>query len=87
MDVFQAKKIIKHEFSTRGLDCPKLTAKTVDFTDLARAEVVFVKIHGWVPGSVMRHAFRSENVFSPTWDELKFTAQAYGFRIQLEGGL
>ena len=64
----QAKKIIASELEKRGLPFTKLTAKTVDFTDLARANCIFVKIHGWQP--------------NPAWDELRAIAVQNGFRIQ-----
>lgn len=62
------KQIIKAELERRGLPYTKLTSRTVDFTDLARASCVFVQIHGWKP--------------SPAWDELKAIAVANGFRIE-----
>ena len=46
----------------------KLTARTVNFTDLARASCIFVKIHGWQP--------------NPVWVELKRIAVAHGFHIE-----
>ncbi len=64
----QAKKIIKFELDRRELPYTKLTAKTISFSDLARADCIFVKIHGWQP--------------NPIWDELKATAIARGFRIE-----
>jgi len=69
MTTNEAKAIIKRELVARNLPFTKLTAKTVDFTDLARARVVFVKIHGW-------------DQSSPVWDELKKIAVQNGFRIQ-----
>jgi hypothetical protein len=66
------KQIIKMELDKRGLPYTKLTARKVDFTDLARASCIFVKIHGWQP--------------NPAWDELKAIAVANGFRIETAGG-
>lgn len=63
-----AKKIIKAALEERGLPFEKLTARTVDFTDLAGAKCVFVKIHGWNP--------------DPRWEELKAVARMHGFRLQ-----
>ena len=64
----QAKKIVKSELERRNLPFTKLTAKTIDFTDLARASCVFVKIHGWQP--------------NPAFDEIRAVAVANGFRIE-----
>jgi hypothetical protein len=43
----EAKRIIKQELDKRQLPYTKLTAKTVDFTDLARDSKLFITIHGW----------------------------------------
>jgi hypothetical protein len=74
----QAKAIIKDELDLLHLSYSKLTAKTVDFSDLARrdrhalldccTECVFVKIHGFPPNAV--------------WDDLKALAKQNGFCIQ-----
>jgi hypothetical protein len=64
----KAKKIIADKLETLGLPQYKLTAKTIDFTDLARASKLFVKINGWKP--------------SPLWSDLQETAKANGFLIQ-----
>lgn len=66
--VGQAKKIVKSELERRDLPFTKLTARTIDFTDLARASCVFVKIHGWQP--------------NPAFDEIRAVAVANGFRIE-----
>lgn len=68
MTVNEAKWLIKAELERRKLPYTKLTARTIDFTDLARASCVFVKVHGWVP--------------NPQWTELKAIAVANGFRIE-----
>jgi hypothetical protein len=63
----EAKKIIAAKLNELGLPAYKLSAKTVDFTDLARAQKLFVKINGWKP--------------SPLWDDLQKTAKENGFLI------
>ena len=64
----EAKKIIAKKLSDLNLPTFKLTAKTIDFSDLARASKLFVKIHGWQP--------------SPLWDNLQKVAKENGFLIQ-----
>lgn len=64
----EAKKIIANKLVELGLPAFKLSAKTVDFTDLARASKLFVAVHGWRP--------------NPLWAELEKTAKANGFLIQ-----
>jgi len=63
-----AKKIIAEKLASLELPAYKLTAKTIDFTDLARASKLFIKIHGWKP--------------SPLWDDLQKVAKENGFLIQ-----
>jgi hypothetical protein len=46
----------------------KLTARTVDFTDLARCSVIFVQVRGWEP--------------NPLWNELKTLAKTNGFCVE-----
>lgn len=67
----EAKKIVAQRLTELGLPAYKLTAKSIDFSDLARAKCVFVKIHGWAP--------------NPLWRELDHTARMYGFRIETGG--
>ena len=67
----QAKKVIKDRLEQLQLPFTKLTARTVDFTDLARATCVFVKIHGWQP--------------SEQFDVLDKLAKANGFRVETDG--
>ena len=47
----EAKAIIKGFLTKEKLPFTKLTARTVGFSDLARASCVFVTIHGWKPHS------------------------------------
>ena len=68
-----AKKIIKQELERLKVPHTKLSAKTVSFADLARADCVFVKIHGWKPES------------APHWDALDALAKKNGFRVQTDG--
>ena len=64
----QAKKLIQAELVSRSLPFTKLTARTISFADLARAECIFVTIHGWRP--------------NPQWESLRQLAVANGFRIE-----
>lgn len=45
MTANEAKKLMKEFLAAEGVEYDKLTAKTVSFTDLCRAECIFVKIH------------------------------------------
>jgi hypothetical protein len=73
-----AKKIIKAELEKRNLPYTKLTAKTISFSDLARASCIFVKIHGW-----SSLATSSIAVGEPSaWSQLKEVAIQNGFRIE-----
>lgn len=64
----QAKRLIKAKLDELKLPYTKLTAKTVNFTDLARASCVFVKVYGWKP--------------DPAWDVLVKLAVDNGFRVE-----
>jgi hypothetical protein len=64
----RAKEIIRQALVKLNLPPYKLTAKTVDFTDLARARMVFVRIHGWKP--------------DPIYGELDRIARHNDFRIE-----
>jgi len=46
----------------------KLTARTIDFSDLARSACVFVRVQGWEP--------------HPDWLLLKAEAKRHGFCIE-----
>ena len=63
-----AKKLLKSELDRLTLPYTKLTARTVSFTDLARENAVFVKIHGWQPNKL--------------WNDLTNFAVKNGFRIE-----
>jgi len=63
-----AKKIVRDWLTTKGLPYAKLTAHTVDFTDLARDQAIFVKVKGWQPNSL--------------WNDLKSVAKANGFFVE-----
>jgi hypothetical protein len=63
----KAKKIIIDKLNELHLPYDKVTAKTIDFTDLARASMIFVKIHGWKP--------------NPLMGELEKVAKENGFRV------
>ena len=68
--VHGAKKIIRAALSARGM-ANKLTAKSVDFADLARGACVFVTVHGWKP--------------DPYADDLESAARDNGFRVTFSG--
>ena len=63
----QAKKILKAELDSLGLD-HKLTARTVYFSSLSRTSAVFVRVHGWKPG--------------PAWSLLQAVAESNDFFIE-----
>jgi len=64
----EAKGIIKTELEKRNLPFTRLTARTVDFSDLERSAGIFVRVHGWQPNS--------------QWNELKSVAKANGFCLE-----
>lgn len=66
-----AKKIVQQKLSALKLPAYKLTARTIGFSDLARGQRVFVKIHGWKPDARAR--------------ELEKVAMAHGFSIDFGG--
>ena len=70
MTTHEAKKIIRAELAKMGLS-NRLTAKTVDFTDLARDTCIFVCVHDWKP--------------SPLAKEIQQAAKAHGFCAEFEG--
>lgn len=67
----EAKKITAQILTDLGLPAHKLTARTVDFTDLARDKTVFVKIHDWKP--------------DPVADRIKAAARDSGFCVEFQG--
>ena len=69
MTTHQAKKLVKSWLENNVKDTTfKLTARTVDFTDLARGGCIFVKVHGWKP--------------NPLWFNLQNIAKENGFRVE-----
>jgi hypothetical protein len=68
MKTSEAKRIIANGLAVLHHQPYKLTAKTISFQDLARADCIFVKIHGWMP--------------SPDWSALDNLARGNGFRIE-----
>lgn len=68
MNTIQAKKEVAAMLADLDLPPHRLTARTVDFTDLARERVVFVTIHNWSP--------------NPKASILDAVAREMGFRIQ-----
>lgn len=66
-----AKKIVRAFLEEHRLPFEKLTARTIDFTDLARAKCVFVTVHGWTP--------------NPIAEDLTHLAVNNGFRVDFRG--
>ena len=64
----KAKKLLAAELTAKGLPFTKLTARHVDFTDLARAMPLFVTIHGWEP--------------NPALGDLERFAKGHGFYVR-----
>ena len=63
-----AKRIIATELQRLQLPILKLTARTVSFSDLARGQCIFVRIHNWQP--------------NPLFEELRKAAVTNGFRVE-----
>jgi len=70
MNITNAKQAIREALRALGLS-NKVTARTIDFTDLARQRVIFVKVHDWNP--------------NPAAIELEALGQRNGFRIEFSG--
>jgi len=73
MDIRQAKLLVKDYMDKNNIPYTNITGRTVDFTDLARARVVFVKIHGWQP--------------CPALIGIQQMAKENGFRVETDHGL
>lgn len=71
MTTNEAKKLVKGYLDEHNLPYLKLTAKTINFSDLARRNCIFVTVHGWQPG--------------PAWADLKAFAAGHDFCVQAEG--
>lgn len=69
----QAKKIVAEALFARDISYTKLKAKTVDFTDMARCEMIFVTVIGATTPDVRLIAI----------DEV---VKKHGFRVQYDGG-
>jgi radical SAM superfamily enzyme YgiQ (UPF0313 family) len=69
----EAKKQVRQWLKDHGLPEYKLSAKTVDFSDLARVRVIFVTVHDWQPHPGI--PFR----------DLEVWAKRQGFEAQTEG--
>lgn len=67
MNTREAKEIIEEVLAKNGLS-NKLTAKTIDFIDLARNSCVFVQVWNWES--------------SPLADTAKQAAKANGFCVE-----
>ena len=67
----QAKKLTEAKLRAEGLSGHKLSAKTVDFTDLARDKMIFVTVHNWTP--------------NPKAECVQSFAKDAGFRVEFKG--
>ena len=70
--VHEAKRLVKQALSDRRLSFTRLTARTIDFTDLARCQRVFVTVHGW----------QWTRQSKPQWAEIKLMAGEHGFNVE-----
>ena len=64
----EAKATIQQALRNLGLPPLKLTARTVSFQDLARADCIVVKLHGWAP--------------NPAFNTLQQVARAHGLIVE-----
>jgi hypothetical protein len=64
----EAKEIVRLWLRDNNFPALKLSAKTVDFSDLARGSRVFVTVHGWKSNK--------------GWGKLRLTARANGFCVE-----
>lgn len=67
----QAKRLVSEWLDSRAIPYGKLTAKTVNMSDLARATPLFVTVNGWQP--------------RPEAEDLARFAVDHGFRVQFRG--
>ena len=72
MPTLECKKTAAIILRGAGFTFTKLTAHTVSFTDLARADCVFVKVHGLKPVDGIYGA----------WDLARAYAREHGFRLE-----
>ncbi len=68
----EAKKLMAAELQRLDVPYFRLSARSVDFTDLARTSCIFVTIHGFL--------FSTERPES--WNKLKGFAILHGFRVE-----
>lgn len=61
-----ARKLTKEWLDSKGFDY-RVSAKTIDFSDLARDYAVFVTVHGWKPNK--------------SWSELQKHARKHGYYV------
>jgi len=64
----KARKLLIDFLSKEGLPYTRVQARTISFTDLARAKRIFVKVCGWTP--------------SPEWEKVREFAVANGFSVE-----
>lgn len=65
--VHKAKSLVKTWLKANGLD-NHVTGKTVSFQDLARQDMIFVKVHSWKPDI--------------RWVDLNILAHGYNFCVE-----
>jgi hypothetical protein len=63
----KAKMFVRRELEKAGLN-NRITARTVDFTDLARCKRIFVRVHDWKP--------------DPAYETLHKAARLLGFYVE-----
>ena len=64
----EAKRFTAKALEEYGQPAYRLSARTINFQDLARGSCVFVKVHDWAPNAIAT--------------ELETIARANGFRIE-----
>ena len=69
MTARKARNIVKEFLVEKDIPYTTLKARTIDFTDLAREKVVFVRIGGWIPNP-------------EAWQALKALAKKHGFCVE-----
>ncbi len=72
----EAKKLMAAELQRLDVPYFRLSARTINFSDLARSSCVFVTIHGFL------FSQRMDTSSHEVWQELKDFAVKHGFRIE-----
>lgn len=69
MTTREAKRIVATFLKERGMPFSKLTAKSVDFSDLARDSCIFVTVHGG-------------RLSGAGWADLRVLAKSHDFCVE-----